>query len=85
MQRDGNQPDERTSEPSPALVGQQLSLPSVINVERLWRVEDVADRLALGRSKVYQLIGSGNLPARRIGSAVRVRESDLVAFMKDAA
>ncbi|MGH2378796.1 MAG: helix-turn-helix domain-containing protein [Candidatus Limnocylindria bacterium] len=38
----------------------------------LLRVEEVARALALGRSKVYELIASGELPSLTIGSARRV-------------
>jgi len=38
----------------------------------LLRVEEVAQTLSLGRSKVYELIASGELPSITIGSARRV-------------
>ncbi len=38
----------------------------------LLRVEEVARALAIGRSKVYELIASGELPSITIGSARRV-------------
>jgi excisionase family DNA binding protein len=38
----------------------------------LLRVEEVARALAIGRSKVYELIASGQLPSITIGSARRV-------------
>ncbi len=38
----------------------------------LLRVEEVARALAIGRSKVYELIASGELPSLTIGSARRV-------------
>jgi excisionase family DNA binding protein len=36
------------------------------------RIPEVAERLALGRSTVYKLIQSGEIPTVRIGGAVRV-------------
>ena len=38
----------------------------------LLRAEEVAEALGLGRSKVYELMASGELPTVRIGRAVRV-------------
>ena len=38
----------------------------------LLRVEEVARALAIGRSKVYELIASGELPSMTIGSARRI-------------
>ncbi len=38
----------------------------------LLRVEEVARALAVGRTKVYELIASGELPSMRIGSARRI-------------
>ena len=38
----------------------------------LLRVDEVARALALGRSKVYELIASGELPSITIGAARRV-------------
>jgi excisionase family DNA binding protein len=38
----------------------------------LLRVEEVAWVLQIGRTKVYELIGAGELPVVRIGRSVRV-------------
>jgi excisionase family DNA binding protein len=38
----------------------------------LYRVEDVAEMLSLGRSKTYELIASGVIPVVRLGRCVRV-------------
>jgi len=38
----------------------------------LLRVEEVAHALSLGRTKVYELIASGDLPSVTIGAARRV-------------
>ena len=38
----------------------------------LHRVEDVAEMLAIGRSKTYELIAAGELPVVRLGRCVRV-------------
>ncbi|MBX5490765.1 MAG: helix-turn-helix domain-containing protein [Chloroflexi bacterium] len=38
----------------------------------LYRVEEVAEMLAIGRSKTYELIAAGELPVVRLGRYVRV-------------
>lgn len=38
----------------------------------LVKVEDAAGMLGIGRSKVWELIGAGELPTVRIGRACRV-------------
>lgn len=43
----------------------------------LLRAEEVAQRLSLGRSKVFALMADGTLPVVRIGRAVRVPEQAL--------
>jgi excisionase family DNA binding protein len=51
-------------------------------VDRLLRIPDVCERLNHGRTRVYQLLASGQLPSVVIGPrARRVRESDLDAFI----
>lgn len=43
----------------------------------LLRVEEVARLLSLGRSKVFQMLAAGELPAVRIGRSVRVPSAAL--------
>jgi excisionase family DNA binding protein len=51
-------------------------------MDRLLRIPEVCERLNHGRTRVYQLLGSGKLPSVVIGPrARRVRESDLDAFI----
>ncbi len=38
----------------------------------LLRITEAAERLAVGRSTVYELIGAGELPVIHIGRAVRI-------------
>jgi excisionase family DNA binding protein len=52
-----------------------------INLEVLLRGEDVARILNISRGLAYQLIQRGEIPAVRIGRAVRVRPADLDAFI----
>ncbi len=48
---------------------------------RLLNAEDLVDRLKLGRTSVYALLSSGEIPTVRIGKNVRVREMDLERFL----
>jgi excisionase family DNA binding protein len=38
----------------------------------LLRIPEVMTLLGLGRTKIYELIGSGDLPVIRVGKAVRI-------------
>lgn len=49
----------------------------------LLRVEEVASALALGRSKVYELIASGELPSLTIGAARRVPAEALRRYVAE--
>lgn len=44
-------------------------------------VEVVANRLSLSRSRVYELLASGELPSIRIGRSRRIRRDDLIAYV----
>ncbi len=48
----------------------------------LLRAEEVARRLSLGRSKVFQMLAQGELPAVRIGRSVRVPEQALREWLE---
>jgi excisionase family DNA binding protein len=48
---------------------------------QLLRAEQVAERLGLGRTKVYELIGRGEIPVIRFGAAVRVPEQALAEMI----
>ena len=52
--------------------------------ESLLRVNQVARRLNLSLSTVYQLIESGRLPSHNVGmrKGIRVAESDLLAYVE---
>lgn len=45
------------------------------------RVRDIAKRLALSESKVYQLIRTGELPHYKLGGALRVSEDQLMDYL----
>ena len=54
---------------------------------QLYSVIEVAEFLGLGRSKVYELIYSGELKSVKIGGSRRIRYSDLgeyVRYLDDA-
>ena len=50
--------------------------------ERLLKAEDVASILNISVGFAYQLMKRGDLPAIRLGRAVRVRPSDLENYMQ---
>jgi excisionase family DNA binding protein len=58
--------------PAPASVA-----PPETNVPLLLRVPEAAELLAVSRTKVYQLIASGDIPVVRIGKSVRVARREL--------
>lgn len=47
----------------------------------LLRPVEVAELLGIGRSKTYELIGSGTIPSIRIGTSVRVPMESLKAWV----
>ena len=47
----------------------------------LLRVNDVAALLSIGRRTVYTLVGSGELPAVRVGTRMRFRPEDVDAYL----
>lgn len=46
-------------------------------MEKLLSVADAADKLGVHRTRINQLIDSGDLPATRIGRSYVIREADL--------
>lgn len=48
----------------------------------LYKVADVAQVLSLSRTKVYELVRSGELPSVRIGGSRRVRGEDLTEYVE---
>jgi excisionase family DNA binding protein len=48
----------------------------------LLRAEEVAELLGIGRSKVWQMIWSGELPVIRMGKLVRIPRSRLEAWIE---
>lgn len=55
------------------------------SVEQLLKIEDVAGRLRLSRSQIYEMIGRGEIPSLVLGRSRRVREADLDQFIRERA
>ena len=49
---------------------------------KLMRGDDVAIKLGVSKSFVYQMIRDGDIPCIRLGRAVRVRETDVDAYIE---
>lgn len=49
----------------------------------LLRVEEAAKVLGVGRTKVYELIGRGEMPVVRIGRCVRIPRETLAQWIRD--
>lgn len=47
------------------------------------KVSEVARRLNVSQSKVYELIEAGQLTHHRIGGAIRVSEEQLATFLEE--
>lgn len=45
--------------------------------------EEAAGRLSVGRSKIYELIGTGRLRSVRIGASRRIPAAALLDFVRD--
>jgi hypothetical protein len=51
-------------------------------MEKLLKVPDVKERLQLGKSKVFELLATGELESLKIDGARRVTEEALADFIK---
>ena len=49
----------------------------------LLKAEEIAKMLGLGRTKVYEMMASGELPVVRIGTAVRVPRQRLLDWIDE--
>jgi len=54
-----------------------------LRLKALYRVTEVAEVLSVGRTKVYELINSGQLDAAKVGRATRVTRSSIVRFLSE--
>ena len=50
--------------------------------DQMLRVDEVADVLRLGRTKVYQMLAGGELPSVRIGKVLRVSAAALQEWIR---
>ena len=55
----------------------------VVNERLLYRVEEVAEMLSLGRSKTYQMVATGALPSVRLGRCVRIPANVLRQWIEE--
>lgn len=47
------------------------------------KVPQVAEFLQIGRSRAYELVGSGEIPSVRIGRSVRVNRKELERWLEE--
>lgn len=63
-------------------MGRKRTLAITAAEDRLLTVEDAAERLAVSKSTMYELIGQGELQSVQVGGrSRRVRLSTLIQFM----
>ena len=63
-------------------MNEQIEGNSVISSQRLLEPKEVAQRLHVSSGFIYKLIRSGQLPAVRLGTAVRIAPADLQEFLE---
>ncbi len=49
----------------------------------LLRIPEVAETLGMGRTKIYEMIATGELPTIRIGRAVRISVTTLQKWVEE--
>ena len=47
---------------------------------KYYSVKEVADYLGISRSTAYEIIGAGNLPAKKFGGSVKVSREAILAY-----
>jgi excisionase family DNA binding protein len=52
-------------------------------MEKIYNIPQVAEYLQISRSKMYACVKRGKVPHVRNGRNVRIRESDLVAWIEE--
>jgi len=45
-------------------------------------VQQTAELLSVCKNTIYKLIRDNELPCRRIGSAIRIRKTDVIGYMR---
>jgi len=74
---------EETSEVEAVLVDGGVR-PTVEDFEeRYLTPKDAAALLSVARNTIYLMVREGELPAARLGSAIRIKQSDLVKMMEE--
>jgi excisionase family DNA binding protein len=74
--QDGETAVETTDKALPAALAQKQH-------RLLYRPNEVAEALGLGRATVFRMIAAGELPVIRFGRAVRVPAADLERWLRD--
>ncbi len=54
-----------------------------MDTKRLYRVEEAAELLSLGRSKTWEMVSQGELKTIRIGRSVRITDAELDRFIAE--
>lgn len=44
-------------------------------------VQEASELLSVCKNTIYKLVKEGELPSRKIGSAIRIRKKDVLAYM----
>ena len=44
-------------------------------------VRQLQTQLKIGRNKTYELIRSGEIPSKRIGRQIRIRQADIIDYL----
>ena len=44
-------------------------------------VRQLQAQLKIGRNKTYELIRSGEIPSKRIGRQIRIRQADIIDYL----
>ena len=53
-----------------------------MNPGEVLKIPEVVERLRLSRSKIYELMQTGELPSLKVGRSRRVLASDVEAFLR---
>jgi len=75
--------DETTTAPGQVDATSLVNGIPSIHSSLLLRPDEAAAVLAIGRSTLYELVDSGDVPSVRIGRSRRFRRSDLVSFVNN--
>lgn len=51
-------------------------------MDKIYTVPEVAQYLRMSKAKIYALVQRGEIPSIKLGRNVRIRESDLLAWIE---